>query len=328
MFKTLIGKPLGLLVPAALVAMSFAAPALSQTQLSIATGGTGGTYYPVGGGLAEIINKHVEGYSGTAEVTGASVENMGLIATGDADLAIALADTVAQAYSGTGKFEGQQLPMVRGLASVYANMIHIVALESSGIKTLADLKGKRVSIGAPGSGTEVNTASILEANGITYDDIEEQRLNFNETADALANGDIDAGFWSVGAPTSSILNLATTQKIVIIALSEDELAAAMAADATFATTTLPANSYTGVAEDIKVLGIPNVLTVSSEMSDDLAYALTKAMFENIAELQAIHPAANETTVEFTMSATPIPLHPGALRYYDEISADVPDKLRQ
>lgn len=328
MLKNLLGKPFGLLAPAALVAMSFAAPAVAQEQLSIATGGTGGTYYPVGGGLAEIVNNHVEGYSATAEVTGASVENMGLIATGDADLAIALADTVAQAYTGTGKFEGQQLPMVRGLASLYANMVHVVALESSGITTLADLKGKRVSIGAPGSGTEVNTSAILEANGITYDDIEEQRLNFNETADALANGDIDAGFWSVGAPTSSILNLATTQDIVIIALSEAELAAAMAADATFAVTTLPGGSYNGVDADIAVLGIPNVLTVSSEMSDDLAYALTKAMFENIAELQAVHPAANETTVEFTMAATPIPLHPGALRYYDEIGADVPDSLRQ
>jgi len=327
MIHNLFGKPVGLFGAAALVAISFAVPAAAQTQLSIATGGTGGTYYPVGGGLAEIVNNHVEGYSATAEVTGASVENMGLIATGDADLGIALADTVAQAYGGTGRFEGQQLPMVRGLASLYANMIHIVALESSGITTLADLSGKRVSIGAPGSGTEVNAQAILEANGITYDDIDEQRLNFNETADALANGDIDAGFWSVGAPTSSILNLATTQGIVIIALSEAELAASMAADPTFATTTLPANSYNGVSEDITVLGIPNVLTVSSEMSDDLAYELTKAMFENIAELRAVHPAANETTVEFTMSATPIPLHPGALRYYDEIGASVPDRLR-
>jgi TRAP transporter TAXI family solute receptor len=320
--------PRGLLGTVTLVAMSLGAPAMAQDQLSIATGGTGGTYYPVGGGLAEIVNNHVEGYSATAEVTGASVENMGLIATGDADLAIALADTVAQAYTGTGKFEGQQLDMVRGLASLYANMVHIVALESSGITSLEDLRGKRVSIGAPGSGTEVNTAAILAANGITYDDIDEQRLNFNETADALANGDIDAGFWSVGAPTSSILNLATTQDIVIISLTQAELDAAMAADATFAMTTLPSGSYTGVDEEISVLGIPNVLVVSSEMSDDLAYALTKAMFENIAELQAVHPAANETTIEFTMGATPIPLHPGALRYYDEVGADVPDDLRE
>ncbi|GGB41683.1 C4-dicarboxylate ABC transporter substrate-binding protein [Roseibium aquae] len=327
MKKTLLRGPKGLIATAALIAFGFGAPALAQSQLSIATGGTGGVYYPMGGGLAEVINNHVDGYSAAAEVTGASVENMGLVATGDADLGIGLADTVAQAYTGTGRFEGQQLPMIRGLASLYANMIHIVALEGSGISTLEDLRGKRVSIGAPGSGTEVNTAAILEANGITYDDIEEQRLNFNETADALANGDIDAGFWSVGAPTSSILNLATTQDIVIIALTEEQLAAAMAADSTFATTTLPAGTYNGVDEDIKVLGIPNVLTVSSEMPDDLAYAITSAMFENIAELQAVHPAANQTTVEFTLAATPVPLHPGAIRYFEEIGAAIPDRLR-
>ena len=230
MFKSVTRRSFGLLGTAAIVSMGFSMPAAAQQQLSIATGGTGGVYYPMGGGLAEVINNHVAGYFATAEVTGASVENMGLIATGDADLAIGLADTVVQAYSGTGRFEGQQLPMVRGLASLYANMIQIVALESAGIRSLQDLRGKRVSIGVPGSGTEVNASAILEANGITYDDIDEQRLNFNETADALANGDIDAGFWSVGAPNSSILNLSTTQRIVIIALSEAEIDAAMAAN--------------------------------------------------------------------------------------------------
>ena len=327
MFNHVFRGPFGVLGSAALVAISLGAPAMAQQQLSIATGGTGGVYYPMGGGLAEVINNHVEGYSATAEVTGASVANMGLIATGDADLAIGLADTVQQAYSGTGRFDGQQLPMIRGLASLYANMIHIVALESSGIASLDDLRGKRVSIGAPGSGTEVNAGSILGANGITYDDIDEQRLNFNETADALANGDIDAGFWSVGAPTSSILNLSTTQSIVILALSDAELEASMGAHGTFATTTLAGGSYNGVDADIKVLGIPNVLTVSSEMSDDTAYEITKAMFENVSDLQAVHPAANEITIEFTMAATPVPLHPGAIRYYEEVGATIPDDLR-
>lgn len=327
MLKLAFGGPVGLIGSAALVAMSFCAPAFAQEQLSIATGGTGGVYFPVGGGLAEVINSHVDGYSATAEVTGASVENMGLIATGDADLALALADTVVQAYTGTGRFEGQQLPMIRGLASMYANMVHIVTLEGSGISSLSDLRGMRVSVGAPGSGTEVNAAAILEANGLTYDDIEEQRLNFNETADALANGDIDAGFWSVGAPTSSILNLATTQDIVVIELTADEMAAAMAGNPTFAMTTLAGGTYNGVDGDVAVLGIPNVLAVSSEMSDDLAYAITSAMFENIAELQAVHPAANQTTVEFTLAATPVPLHPGAIRYYEEIGGTVPDALR-
>lgn len=304
-----------------------AAPAFAQEQLAIATGGTGGVYYPMGGGLAEIVNNHVDGYAATAEVTGASVENMGLIATGDADVAIALADTVLQGYSGTGRFEGQQLPMLRSMGVAYANMVQIVTLDGSGISSLEDMVGKRISIGAPGSGTEVNAEQILSANGISYDDIDEQRLNFNETADALANGDIDAGFWSVGAPTSSILNLATTNDIVVIELNEDELAASAGANPVFAVTTLNSGTYNGVDMDTTVIGVPNVWVISSEMSDDLAYALTSAMFENIAELQAVHPAANQTTVELALSASPIPLHPGAIRYFEEIGATIPDNLR-
>lgn len=308
-------------------AILLGAPVVAQQQLSIATGGTGGVYYPMGGGLAEIINNNIDGYSATAEVTGASVENMGLIATGDADLAIGLADTVQQAQSGTGRFEGQQLEMVRGIASLYANMVQIVVLADSGITSLDDLRGKRVSVGAPGSGTEVNTASILAAAGISYDDIDEQRLNFNETADALANGDIDAGFWSVGSPTSSILNLATTNNIAMIQLTDAQISASIAADPVFAQTTLAGGTYQGVDADIAVIGIPNVLVVSAEMSDDLAYMITKALFDNIADLQAVHPAAQQTTVDFTLSATPVPLHPGAIRYFEEIGAMIPDHLR-
>jgi uncharacterized protein len=304
-----------------------AAPALAQEQLSIATGGTGGVYYPIGGGLAEIINRHVDGYSATAEVTGASVENMGLIAAGEADFALVLADTALQAFTGTGRFEGQGMPETRAVGSVYANMVQIVAMADSGITSIADLRGKRVSVGAPGSGTEVNTATLLAANGITFDDFNAQRLNFNETADALRNGDIDAGFWSVGAPTSSILNLATTSGITMVPLSEAEIAAAIAADPTFAPLPLPAGMYTGVDTETPTVGVPNVLVVSAETPDDLVYEVTKAMFENIEELRAVHPAANETTVEFTMGATPVPLHPGAIRYYEEIGATIPDALR-
>ncbi|MCV2876565.1 TAXI family TRAP transporter solute-binding subunit [Rhodobacteraceae bacterium XHP0102] len=304
-----------------------ASPVVAQEQLSIATGGTGGVYYPMGGGLAEVINTYVDGYAATAEVTGASVENMGLIATGDADLAIGLADTVLQAQTGTGRFEGQQLEMIRGVAVMYSNMVQIVTLADSGITSLADLAGKRVSVGAPGSGTEVNAEAILSANGITYDDIDEQRLNFNETADALANGDIDAGFFSVGAPTSSILNLATTNAIRIIPLSEAEIAAARAADPVFASTVLPGGTYEGVAEDVALLGVPNVLVASSEMNEDTVYEITKAMFENIEDLRAVHPAANQTEISFTLSASPIPLHPGAIRYYEETGATIEDALR-
>ncbi|MFN3984123.1 MAG: TAXI family TRAP transporter solute-binding subunit [Rhodocyclaceae bacterium] len=309
-------------------AVLLAAPlAVAQQQLSISTGGTGGVYYPLGGGLAELINKYVDGHSAVAEVTGASVENMGLIGRGDSDLALALADTVYQAYTGTGRFEDRRIEKTRALASVYPNAVQIVTLKGTGIASLQDLKGKRVSVGAPGSGTEVNAKALLEANGISYDDISVQRLNFNETADALRDGDIDAGFWSVGPPTSSILNLAVTRDIALVALTDEEIGNARKLEPVFAPYTLRAGMYDKVDEAVKTISIPNVLVVNADMPDDLAYSITKVLFEKVGELIAIHPAANDTTVEFSLTSTPVPLHPGALRYYQEIGAQVPDNLK-
>ncbi|MCC1482596.1 TAXI family TRAP transporter solute-binding subunit [Roseibaca sp. Y0-43] len=310
---------------AAAVAL-LAAPVAAQ-ELSIATGGTGGTYFPYGGGLAEVINNHVEGASASAEVTGASVENVALIARGDSDIAIALADTVFGAYTGTGAFEGRQVGELRALASIYPNAVQIVTLAGSGISSIEDLRGKRVSVGAPGSGTEVSAQTLLAANGITYEDFDEQRLNFNETADALRDGDIDAGFWSVGPPTSSILNLATTREISMIAMTEEQIAAAIAAEPTFAPYTLRAGLYEGMTDGVPTISTPNVLIVHEDMDEELAYNITKAMYENVAELIAIHPAANDTTLEFSVAATPIPFHPGALRYLEEVGAAVQDRQR-
>jgi uncharacterized protein len=312
---------------AAAATLAAAGPAAAQTQLSIATGGTGGVYYPIGGGIAELINNNIEGYSAVAEVTGASVENMALINTGDSDFALALADTVYQAYTGTGALEGREMPGLRALLSVYPNAIQIVTLAESDIQSIEDLRGRRVSVGAPGSGTEVNAQQILTANGISYDEIDEQRLNFNETADALRDGDIDAGFWSVGPPTSSIMNLAATRSIRLIPLSDEEIAAAQEEEPVFARYTLSAGIYDGIEEDVETISIPNVFVVSDEMDDDLAYEVTKVIFERIDDLIAVHPAAEDTTVEFTMESTPIPLHPGAIRYFEEIGADIPDDLR-
>ncbi|HBS17513.1 MAG TPA: C4-dicarboxylate ABC transporter substrate-binding protein [Halomonas sp.] len=306
--------------------MAAALPASAQ-QLSIATGGTGGVYYPIGGGFAEMINNHIDGAQATAEVTGASVENMGLIMRGDADLALVLADTAYQAYTGTGDFEGRQIENTRALASVYPNAVQLVTLTESDIHSIADLAGKRVSVGAPGSGTELNARALLEANGVSYSDFTPQRLNFNETADAIRDGDIDAGFWSVGPPTSSILNLAATRDIRLIGLSDEEIANAQEVEAVFAPYELAAGMYDGMDEAVLTIGIPNVLVVNADMDEELAYQLTQLLFENTDELIAVHPAANDTTIEFTMSSTPVPLHPGALRYFEEVGAEIPDRLR-
>ena len=300
--------------------------AFAQGSLSIATVGTGGVYYPYGGGLAELVNKYIDSYDAVAEVTGASVENVGLVFRGDSDMALALADTVLAAYEGTGDFEGRQVENLRALSSIYPNAVQIVTLADSGISSLADLTGKRVSVGAPGSGTELSAETILNANGITYDDIDERRLNFNETANALRDGQIDAGFWSVGPPTSSILDLATTRNVVILSLSEEEISAAQEEEPVFAAYTLPAGTYPGQDEDVTTISTPNVLIVNDEMDEELAYQMTKAMYDHVDELIAIHPAANNTTVEFSLSATPIPFHPGAVRYYQETGQEVPQDL--
>lgn len=301
--------------------------AQADTNLSIATGGTGGVYYPLGGGLAELISSHIDGYSAVAEVTGASVENMGLIHREDSDLAIALADTVYQAYHGEERFNGNKLDVL-AIGSLYPNAVQIVALADSGITSLADLAGKRVSVGAPGSGTEVNAKALLEANGMSFDDFEVRGLNFNESADALRDGDIDAGFWSVGPPTSSIVSLATTRDIVLVSLSDEQIANASEAVPVFAPYQLRAGIYEGVDAPTSTIGIPNVLTVNKAMSDELAYEITKLLFEKVEDLRAIHPAADDTTVDFSLESTPIPLHPGAIRYYEEIGRTVPAKLRQ
>ncbi len=308
-------------------AAAFAAMPASAQDLSIATGGTGGVYFPYGGGVGEVINNHVEGATGSAEVTGASVENVALVSRGDSDLALALADTVYQAFHGEGAFEGRQVDEIRALMSIYPNAVQLVTLADSGITSLEDLRGQRVSVGAPGSGTEVSAQTLLEANGITYDDFSPERLNFNETADALRDGDIAAGFWSVGPPTSSIMNLATTRSIAIVPMSDEEIANAIEVEPTFAPYTLRAGMYDGVDEPVQTISTPNVMIAHEDMDEELVYNIVRAIYENVEDLIAIHPAANDTTPEFSIDSTPIPFHPGALRYLEEIGMTVQDHQR-
>ncbi|MDO5528716.1 MAG: TAXI family TRAP transporter solute-binding subunit [Paracoccus sp. (in: a-proteobacteria)] len=315
---------------AAMSAVAVLAAPIASAQaeeLSIATGGTGGVYFPLGGGLAELINRHVEGYSASAEVTGASVENVALVARDNSDIAFALADTVYQAYHGENDFEGRPEDNIRALASVYPNVVQIVTVEGSGINSLEDLRGKRISVGAPGSGTEVSARQILEASGITYDDISAERLNFNETADALRDGDIVAGFWSVGPPTSSIMNLAATRTISFVPMTDEQINAALEVEPTFAAFTLAGGTYDGVSDDVSTIATPNVLIVNADMPDDLAYEIVKTLYENTEFMIGTHPAAKDMTVEFSVESTPIPFHPGALRYLEEVGAEIQDHQR-
>ncbi len=304
---------------AAMVAASFAAPGAStQERLSIATGGTGGVYYPYGGALANLISEYVEDVDVTAEVTSASVDNMILIGDRDADLAFVLADTAADAAAGNEPFE-EAVP-AQSLATLYDNYTHVVTTQESGINTIADLRGKRVSTGAAGSGTEVIANRLLEAAGLNPDeDIEREQLGASESANAVRDGNIDAFFWSGGLPTAAVTDLGATPNVSLKLIPNGEFADELQETygAFYGTATIPGGTYPGQDQDLDVVVVPNVLVVHEEFDEELAYNIVRAMFEHQADLVAAHPAAQDLTLENAVRNSPLPYHPGALRYYQE-----------
>lgn len=291
---------------------------LAQDRLSIATGGTGGVYYPYGGGLANLISNYIEGVEVTAEVTPASVDNMLLIESGDADLAFVLADTLADAAAGTGAFS-QAVP-AQALAVLYNNVTHIVTTEGAGIESVADLAGKRVSVGSPGSGTEIIADRLLTVAGIDpQSGITREQLGAAESADAMRDGQIDAYFWSGGLPTASVTDLGATANFDLKLVPNGELADEMQAahGAFYGTDSVPGGTYPGHDEDTDVIVVPNVLVVNEAFDEQLAYDILAAMFEHQDELILAHPEAENLTLETATLNSPVPFHPGALRFYEE-----------
>ncbi|MBA2276920.1 MAG: TAXI family TRAP transporter solute-binding subunit [Chloroflexia bacterium] len=312
---------IGLLVALLLAGVAFGPNAAAQDRLSIATGGTGGVYYPYGGALASLISNYVEDTEVTAEVTAASVDNMLLIESQDADLAFVLGDTAADAVQGNDPFQNP-IPG-RTLATLYDNFTHIVVKGDSEINTVADLRGKRVSTGSPGSGTEVIANRILTAGGLNPDaDISREQLGVSESAGAMRDGRVDAFFWSGGLPTAAITDLGATPNVTMKLLPHADIAPALQEQygAVYSTATIPANTYPNQTEDVEVVIVPNVLVAHEEMDEELVYNITKAMFEHRDDLVAAHPAANDLTLENAIADSPIPYHPGALRYYQEQGA--------
>jgi len=321
----MIRSRLGGLLVALLIASVLFGPSVSaqSTRLSIATGGTGGVYYPYGGALANLLSSTLDDTEVTAEVTAASVDNMLLIDSGDADIAFVLGDTAWDATQGSEPFPNE----VNGqsLATLYNNYTQIVVKADSGIATIADLAGKRVSVGSPGSGTEVIANRMLEVSGIDPETgITVERLGVAESAGAMRDNRLDAFFWSGGLPTAAITDLAATPNISINLLPHADVAPALqeAYGAFYTEATIPANTYPNQAEDVDVVVVPNVLVVNGEMDEELAYNITKAMFEGQATLAAAHPAAAELTLENAVQNSPIAYHPGALRYYGEQGVNV------
>ncbi len=289
-------------------------------RLSIATGNTGGVYYPYGGGLARVISQSVPRVDATAEVTAASVDNLKLIQLGKADIAFVLTDTLDDAIHGRGPFA--KMPVkARTLAVLYPNYTQVATIEGKGINRLADLRGRVVSTGSPGSGTEVIAFRVLRAAGIDPDkDIRRQGLTVNASVDALKDGKIDAFFWSGGLPTASLLDLASTIGITAKLLSNDEVLPKLQEQFTpglYFRLVIPKGTYAGVNYDSGSVGVANALVVKETMSDELAYELTKVLFDRQPDLAAIHPEAKKLNLDTAVHGSPAPFHPGAIRYYEE-----------
>ena len=276
-------------------------------------------YYPYGGGLAKVLNENIAGVRATAEVTAASVDNLKFLRDGQADIAFALADTVADAVAGRGAFDGAPVP-VASLAVLYSNYTHVVTLAQSGMTSVKDLRGKTVSTGSPGSGTEVIAFRVLRAAGLNPDtDLTRQGLGASESAGALKDGKIDAFFWSGGLPTAAIQDLAHSQGISLRLLPTADLVPALRAEfgELYFPLEIPTGAYRGIAAPVQVVGVANVLVVSRAMPEALAYDITRVMFEKQLELAAIHPEASKLSLQTATAGSPAPFHPGAMRYFRE-----------
>jgi TRAP transporter TAXI family solute receptor len=301
------------------------ASAQVKTRLSIATGGTGGVYYPLGGGLAALMSKHLPGVEATAEVTTASVDNMKLLHGNRVAITFTLPDTAWDAYQGRMKGFLDKIA-VRALSSIYSNYMQIVAIDGSGIKSVADLKGKRVSTGAPGSGVEVKGLRVLEAYGLTPKDFKNQdRLSAAESAGALKDRKLDAFFWDGGIPTAAILDLGATPGLRIHLIPHADAVPKMVSKygPLYFAATIPKGTYGGMDADMQVAAATNLLAVHERMDEKLAYQITKLLHEHTADLVAVHSAAKEISLKNAVVGSPIPFHPGALRFYKEKGLKVP-----
>jgi TRAP transporter TAXI family solute receptor len=313
-----MNRLLPIVIVMALILGAASAHAQKDVRLSIATGGTGGVYYPLGGGMANVISKYVPEAEATAEVTSASVDNCLLVGGKKADMALVMADVSYDAAQGLNKFKGK-LPL-RTLAMLYPNNMHIVSIEGKGIEKPSDLKGKRFSTGAPGSGTEVKCLRVLEAYGINPDkDMARDRLGASESAGALKDGKIDAYCWDGGIPTASITDLGATPGVKLKLINHGDSVAKMTEKygPLYTQGVIPAKSYPGQDQDVTIAVVWNILVCNPDMKDDIAYKIVKTLFEKKDELVAVHKAAVDLKLESQQSGSPLPFHPGAAKFFKE-----------
>jgi uncharacterized protein len=310
-------RSLGLaLLSTALLALSPAASA-QQKFINVLTGGQSGVYYPLGVALGQIYTKAIPDTKTSVQATKASVENLNLVQSGRGEIAFTLGDALSDAWKGDEE-AGFKTPLkgLRTIAGIYPNYIQIVASADSGIKTLADLKGKRISVGAPRSGTELNARAILKAAGLTYKDFAKvEYLPFGESVELIKNRQLDVTLQSAGLGVASIRDLATSIKINVVSVPLEVVS--KIGDPAYLPATIPANTYTGQTEEVPTVAIRNFLVTNEALNADTVYAMTKALFTNLDQMVAAHSAAKSISAADAPKNLPVPLHPGAERYYRE-----------
>jgi TRAP transporter TAXI family solute receptor len=291
-----------------------------QRAISIGTGGTGGVYYPLGGGLANVLSKNLPGLQATAEVTGGSVDNLKLIGAGKSEIGFSMVDAALDAQRGEDKFKGNKVDL-RTLLVLYPNRMHVVSIEGTGIDKMSDLKGKRVSTGSPGSATEVMAFRVIEAAGLDKDkDMKRERLSVAESVNALKDKKIDAFFWVGGLPTAAVTDLGATPGVKIKMIDHSDVVAKMNQKygELYAEDVIPKGTYPGQDKDNKISVVWNILVTDGKMSDQDAYNVVKTIFDKKADLIAVHGEAKAIELgKQTKANTPIPYHPGALKYLAE-----------
>lgn len=305
------------LAAGAMLVTSGAALAQKTQFVSVLTGGQSGVYYPVGVALSQHFAENIDNVRATAQVTKASAENMNLLQAGRGEIAFSLADTVEDAWNGREDAGfSTKLDKLRGVTRLYNNYVHIIANPESGIETIDDLKGKRISVGAARSGTELNARAIFKAAGLDYSDFSKvEYLSFGESVELMKNRQIDATLQSSGLGVASIRDLASAIKITVVPISK-EIVENVGSDA-YVVDVIPANTYDGQSEDVPTAAIPNFLISHSGVSDDLAYEMTKIIYEKLDNLKNAHNAVSTMDIKNALSGMPVPIHPGAQRYFKE-----------
>ena len=291
-----------------------------QKTMSIGTGGTGGVYYPLGGAVANVLSKNLPNVQATAEVTGGSVDNLKLIASGQSEMAFTMADAALDALQGKDKFTSGKVPL-QALLVVYPNRMHVVTVEGTGIEKMSDLKGKRVSTGSPGSATEVMAFRVIEAAGLDKDkDLKRERLGVSESVNAVKDRKIDAFFWVGGIPTAAVTDLAATPGMKMKLIDHGDTAEKMNAKygKLYTASKIKGGSYPGVDKDNAITEVWNLIVTGNKMSDDDAYAIVKTLVEKKDDIVAVHKEALSFSIDNQVQErSPIPFHPGALKYFKE-----------